>query len=497
MDGGYLGSFERRRRLFLLMSGLEWLLVGTGALVAVIATATVRDDVAGWPAAGLMLTGIVFGHLCVTAGRHVAFPDLVGLASCLQWIVAPWLAETYRPRMLVFRMVLAPEDYLAYAVPATLALWLGLQLPVARALSDGWSSARLAPLSKRVQTVLDAAIGVGLVLDLYSEYIPIEWRFLGYLIASFRFFGALGWMVTRTPGWWIRVGIVLLELTVTEAAGGLFYLIVHWSGYFLIVYAFMSRWRWQLAVALLAGAVTIGVLQDIKPAYRTVLSTQETSDPIDSLVTLGRMMWARVQGEQIGEPRRFGDTLVRFNQGWIIARVMRHVPDEQPYAGGETLIDAAVFSVVPRFLVPWKRQGASVELFTKYTGVALTTSTKMGLGVVGEMYANFSYLGGILGTFVYGCLLGWIFKFFAARALQNPLWWAAAAMILLPGVEPGFNIEDIANHVVKAAVVFFVLWKFFPPMQHLLAIYEEPHTLDDEHDGEIAPSFDEAAVDHR
>jgi hypothetical protein len=382
-------------------------------------------------------------------------------------------------------------------VPATLALWVGLQLPAARALSDRWSSAPLEPLSKRVRTVLDIAIGVGLVLDMYSAYIPIQWMFLGYLIASFRFFGALGWMVTRTPGWWIRAGIVLLELAAVEAAGGLFYLVIHWSGYFLIVYAFMSRWRWQLAAAILAGALTVGVLQDIKPAYRALLTEETTADPIESLMTLGRMMLARVQGEQIGETRRFGDTLVRFNQGWIIARVMRHVPGEQPYAGGETLIDAAVFSVVPRFLVPSKRQGASVELFTKYTGIALTTNTKMGLGVVGEMYANFSYFGGILGTLVYGCLLGWIFKFFASRALHNPLWWAAAAMILLPAVEPGFNIEDIANHVVKAAVVFVGLWKFFPPMQHLLAIDADPHISFEEDDEESAPSLADVAVDHR
>jgi hypothetical protein len=94
----------------------------------------------------------------------------------------------------------------------------------------------------------------------------------------------------------------------------------------------------------------------------------------------------------------------------------------------------------------------------------------MGLGLIGELYANFSFWGGIVATFVYGTLVGYLFLLFAARASINPLWWAAAATILLPSVEPGFNVEDILNHVVKAAVVFVIVWKAVPAMKRLLAL---------------------------
>jgi hypothetical protein len=87
----------------------------------------------------------------------------------------------------------------------------------------------------------------------------------------------------------------------------------------------------------------------------------------------------------------------------------------------------------------------------------------------------------MIATLLYGLLVGYLFARFAARAALNPLWWAAAATILLPSVEPGFNIEDILNHVVKAAIVFLVVWKAVPAMRRML----DPQTLDDWRAGEL------------
>jgi hypothetical protein len=411
--------------------------------------------------------------MCMTAGRHVAFPDLVALASCLQWIVAPWLADLYPPHLPVFRMMLPLEEYLQYAVPATAVLYGGLYVSVQMTLTSGWTETERRPLSRSVQIALDVVIALGLIIDAYSASAPVQWAFLVYLLASFRFFGALGWMVTRTPGWWLRVGLVMFELLAMQSTNGLFYLVIHWSGYFLLVYAFMRSWRWQLAPVLIVGVLGLGLLQDVKPTFRTSLAQAEVSGPIQSVSKLFSLMWARLQGEELPSTQtEFGDRLVRFNQGWIIARVMAHVPKEEPYARGETLANAVVFSIVPRFLAPGKKEGASSEMFERFTGVDLINNTKMGLGLIGELYANFGYWGGIAATLGYGLLIGYLFTLFASRAAVNPLWWAAAATILLPSVEPGFNIEDIFNHVVKAGVVFVVVWKAVPAMRYLLATGE-------------------------
>lgn len=481
-----------RSRFFELTSE-EWavLVLGSATVVSVIAWG--RPDVSIWPAFGLFFTALVFGHMCMTAARYVAFPDLIVFAACIQWVVAPWLADAYPPHLPMFRNAIPAPEYLPYALPATIALWIGLHLAPSRFLDRKWWNPALERLSPRVCRVLDTIIVIGLLADWYSNLLPASLAFLGYLLSSFRFFAALGWMVTETPGWRKRVTLVFVLLAVEQTTAGVFYLVVHWGGYFMLVYAFMRRWRWKLGAAILLGLVGLVLLQQIKPAYRSKLDTGALGT-VDSINAFAKIAWDRMRGENPNQVQYdFGDTLVRFNQGWIISRIMVHVPKTEPYAHGETIADAAIFSIIPRFLFPEKTKGVSQEFFLKYTGVTLPRGTTMGLGIIGEMYANFSFVGGIAGTFVYGVLLGVAFFLFAKRALLNPLWWATGSIVLLPAVEPGINIEDISNHVVKAAVVLIILWKLLPAMQQLLAL---PSPIDADADDDLPPAIDDALVDH-
>jgi hypothetical protein len=486
-----------RSRFFELTSE-EWAVLGLGSLAFVAMVALMRTDVTLWPAMALFFTGLVFGHMCMTASRFVAFPDLIAVAACLQWVVAPWLADAYPPTLPMFRNSMAMDDYLRYALPATVVLWVGLHLAPSRYLDQKSWQPVLEPLTPRVRKALDGIIILGLLANNYSGAVPTSLTFLMYLLGSFRFFAALGYMVTETPGWRLRVGIVFALLLFEQATTGMFYLVVHWGGYFVLVYAFMRRWRWKLGMLVLTGLLMLGVLQQIKPAYRQQLDLI-WGDSVGSAKLFTSMVWDRVRGvEQPEMIVDFGDTLVRFNQGWIISKVMLQVPKDEPYANGQTIIDAVTFSIVPRFLFPDKGFSVSDELFTKYTGVQLMRGTKMGLGIIGELYANFGAAGGILATFIYAIIIGAVFTAFAKRAILNPLWWAVGSIVILPAVEPGINIEDIMNHVVKGAIVLLILWKLMPPMQRLLAIpnqESDEETNDDAAD--YAPGFGDDFADHQ
>jgi hypothetical protein len=486
------GDFVRSR--FFELTNEEWAMLGLGAATFVALVDWIRPDVTVWPAMGLLLTALVFGHMCMAASRYVAFPDLIVFAACLQWVVAPWLADAYPPRLPMFHNALQASEYLPYAVTSTLALWIGLQLPPSRYLDKSWWYPTLEPLSPQVSRVFDGIIVAGLMAGWYSSMVPSSLAFLAYLLSSFRFFAAMGWMVTETPGWRLRVAIVFGLLVVESAAGGMFYLVVHWGGYFALVYAFMRHWRWKLGAAVLVGLIGLGVLQQIKPAYRIKIDTQAYGT-VAAVKLFAGMMWDRVRGADQRElDLDTGDTLVRFNQGWIISRIMVHVPKIQPYARGQTLTDAAVFSIVPRFLFPDKSTGVSQEFFLMYTGVTLPRGTTMGLGIIGEMYANFGFGGGIVATFIYGVLLASVFCFLAGRALVNPLWWAVGSVVLLPAAEPGINIEDIANHVVKASIVLMILWRLLPPMRLLLST--APSSDGGDRTPDLPPTLDDAVVDH-
>src|SRR5437762_12248335 len=120
------------RTRILELTNEEWLVLFAGSLMTVAAVAAIRTDVTLWPAIGMGFTALVVGHLCLTARRFVAFPDLIAAAACLQWVVAPWLSDSYPAKMAIYHMTLKPSVYLQYAVPATIALRVGLHLPASR-----------------------------------------------------------------------------------------------------------------------------------------------------------------------------------------------------------------------------------------------------------------------------------------------------------------------------------------------------------------------------
>jgi len=68
------------------------------------------------------------------------------------------------------------------------------------------------------------------------------------------------------------------------------------------------------------------------------------------------------------------------------------------------------------------------------------------------------------------------------------------SVVLLPAAEPGINIEDIANHVVKASIVCMILWRLLPALRLLLSI--APSSEADDRTPDLPATLDDAVVDH-
>ena len=233
---------------------------------------------------------------------------------------------------------------------------------------------------------------------------------------------------------------------------------------------FGNWWRGRLALALSLATVAAVMLQYVKADYRTYITARDASF-VERISTLGRMVWnkAMTTDEQPNQTS-FGDVLVRFDQGWIVSRIMDIVPNKVPYAEGQTIKDALMFTLLPRALFPDKPEGSSRVLFARFTGLQLGPNTSMGLSIIGEMYANFGYWGGVLGTFVFGSLLGLTYARFATLACKSPHWWAAAPIVLLAATEPAWNLEDISNYVVKSALVLIIVSSAIPELRELLKL---------------------------
>src|SRR5262249_47380779 len=99
----------------------------------------------------------------------------------------------------------------------------------------------------------------------------------------------------------------------------------------------------------------------------------------------------------------------RLNQNVLVGAAVRYLElQNNPFAYGQTLWDAAI-ALVPRALWPAKPVSAgSPDIVSRYTGLVFSESTSVGIGQVMEFYVNFGRLGVVVGFLTLGTILALI-----------------------------------------------------------------------------------------
>ena len=258
----------------------------------------------------------------------------------------------------------------------------------------------------------------------------------------------------------------------------MFHSLILWLLSLLAVYLFMRRpslgltWIW---LAILALGVLI--IQDVK--YQVRQAVWEGTETVSVFGhEVGISSWnrpiigglciaqgaVRILSGEISE-ESFSDMIMRYNQGWIIDRVMRRVPSEEPYARGETLKSALKAALLPRVLAPNKQMAGGKAFMQRFAGYTPFEDTSMNIGFAGEMYANFGYWGGIMGCGVYALLLGLCYRWVAIRAQTSPLWWALAVYVGHWAFKAEADIGAVLNYLTKAALVAFLVVMCLPALR--------------------------------
>jgi hypothetical protein len=167
------------------------------------------------------------------------------------------------------------------------------------------------------------------------------------------------------------------------------------------------------------------------------------------------------------------DMAVRYNQGWIINRIMFFVPSLEPYAKGNTIKTAAMAAVLPRVIAEEKFKAGGEEYMARYAGMELGETTSMNLGYAGEMYANFGFVGGIIGCGLYAFLFGLLFRWVCNKAFLHPFWWAVAPFIFCAALKAEDGIADTLNWTLKSCLVAAGVYFVFPGFRAALSRQQE------------------------
>jgi hypothetical protein len=174
----------------------------------------------------------------------------------------------------------------------------------------------------------------------------------------------------------------------------------------------------------------------------------------------------------------------RLNQDFLIGAAVVYLENGMVrYAGGATILAAAV-AVVPRALWPDKPTVAgSGSLVADYTGITFAEGTSVGIGQVLETYVNFGRGGIIIGFFLIGGLLS-----FVDRRAQMRLRAGEAARFLrwyLPGLallQVGGSFAEISTTAGAAWLVAVGLNRIsnrlYPDRRSAARRLEDAGTLD-------------------
>lgn len=416
-----------------------------------------------WLGVGLALSVFVAWH-AVEASREIPWiPGLTMISACVQWILAPWVVYVLEGNMPFSLMPVAAAEYFGFAVPATLALVLGILLPLRR------HGRRLYPrptitLNSRFRYACEAMVVLGLLARLFLVPLtPRSLRFAAYLVAGLSTVGVCGLLLSNSPGWYWRAAAVVGIEGFFNTLDAQFLDVMLLVGFMAVLFVYRYQVKARTIVGLIIMAmVALLAINALKRVYRIAI----WADQVNREERLGTASdiasgIASSPGDIFSSDNLLYN-LARLNQGGVIGRVMAWVPSREPYANGETITVAVRSALVPRLFDPNKARAGGFDNYKRFTGYDLVGATSINLGIAGEMYANFGQWGGVAAVGLYGIAFGWLFALLARWATRSALWWAWAPFIFYSTVSAEMGTNEVLNQVSKALVVVFVVARLVP-----------------------------------
>jgi hypothetical protein len=192
------------------------------------------------------------------------------------------------------------------------------------------------------------------------------------------------------------IALMIGQSIVTGMFGVLVYLLA--CSLTLILLGKKIKFRYKLGISLL-GILFMLLLQSVKMDYRQRNWVEgRGADP----VYFAQLIAGRLtdMNSLLNQDNLFL-TAVRMNQGWLVAVTMKMVPERKPFANGETIAKSVAATIVPRFLWPDKPDAGGKDNLRRFWGYDIH-GYSMNIGPMGEGYANFDKIGGVIFMFLYG-----------------------------------------------------------------------------------------------
>lgn len=438
------------------ISRIGWVAGGIGLFLSLI----IGDD--PWSALGLGLVALVVFDFIYKIGRTFPLLELIVLIAVLQLILGPYFS--YRLPVSYFRyvMYISEEQYMQTAVVAHALFLIGMML-VPQPIQLSLLKARVEQLTAQYPMVSIHLMAVGLLASFLQPLLPGELGFVMYLASNLVYVGGI--LYFFSVGNRYRLGVYLATLLlalIRAAASGVFHDFLLWSVLGLALVAINLKISMFVKLSFLSvGVFLMMALQSVKTDYRETLKTERLSTGARILLLSNYISSVFANMGEVFTPKKLSELNVRLNQGWITSAIMLYVPQHEPFANGTTLVESVESAFLPRILFPNKKQAGGRENYQRFTGIPIDDNTSMGIGLLGEAYANFGWGAGLF-LLVWGLILAKILASLIQLALRyNVLLFFMIPIIFLQVVKAETEFLTVLNHLIKASfftIIIYFIW---------------------------------------
>lgn len=386
--------------------------------------------------------------------------ELTIMLYILQYLVAPLFEYRYNPEQ---SMAVPEQEYFNFTLFAVLAFVFGL-ISVKSKIST-----RQFEIDSKLASVLGRAlILIGFASQISMEVLPDIFKSTLNFFILFKTIGVYALIFSNIRFDRYLILFFSIQIAASAILGAMLIEFIVFSLFFAMFFSLKYTVTNKFKYSFFAiSIVFITVYQGVKAQYREVVWKQEISTE-QKLALLGSLINAETLSAAFNADLKDNESLIqtmhRLNQGWQTSKVYEHVPEKVEFEYGEEFINDVVSSFMPRFLWDNKRIVNDYQRFNYYTGYGLNKSTSMSIGVIGDFYINFSYIGTIIALFLFGHILARIKRFFITNFVySNPINLIWLPFIFSYLIRPGNEFYMVLNHLVKAGVVLILVFKVFYP----------------------------------
>lgn len=388
-------------------------------------------------------------------GSGIPIKQLILLIAYIQWAIAPILSYHYFTDSVFYYMQIPESQYMGYIFPALLFFTIGLFIPISKSNDSSVSQIVAGFFIDRENLISRGKFlfYIGLASTVFGPFFPTIISFALFLTSKLTFIGAFYLFAVKVKYKYLYLLGAFMPIVVASAQSSVFHDMFLWGGFLFIVYGLLDQIQLTKKLAFVVlGIVTFLFVQVIKQDYRGAIRDNVRGDRSELL--------AQVASDKLDaelDQNFFQDQVDRLNQGWIIARIMYVVPTYEPYADGETINTGLASALLPRFLLPNKVVSGGFY-FERFTGIELI-DTSMNLGLVGEAYANYGELGGIIFMLVFGLFINFVLSILFKKAVNAREFMLWIPFLFLYMIKAEDDFTTMINQFVKALYIMIgLMW---------------------------------------